>query len=397
MNILYTITRYWPAIGGAETHVRQVASVLSSRHTVCIAAHTNRQQVDPIRISTADASQADLYEDGAAHVRLLGGTPMERLWMRPAVRLYQYPATKEMGYFLYASVFARKLSQLIRKYRIDLIHNVLVGTEYLSHLSCRTAQRHGIPFVITPLVHEGLWGDSEYFFRVYRKADAVISLLNEERRVYLDAGVSADRVHTIGVSPVLAERYTSSFFKDRGVNGRTVLFVGRQVNSKGYRELLAAAKDVWLRHPDVHFVFIGPNEEAGDDFDRSRDPRIINMGRVSDEEKTGALADCDIFCLPSNSEIMPTAILEAWHFGKPVIGGDIATLRELIGDEEAGLIVRQAPDEIASAIMRLLDDPERAQQMGAAGREKVMKAYGIEQVSTQLETVYYDLIERDDR
>jgi phosphatidyl-myo-inositol dimannoside synthase len=391
MNILYTITRYWPAIGGAETHVRQVASALASRHTVQIAAHTNRQQVDPIRISTIDALQSDVYSDGATHIQLLGVTSTERMWIRPAVRLYQYPRTKKLGYWLYASVFAKKLSQLVRERQIDLIHNVLVGTEYLSHVSCQVARHHGIPFVITPLVHEGLWGDSDFFLQVYRQADAVIALLNEERRFYLESGIPSKNIHVIGVSPVLTENYDASFFKKRGIKGKTVLFVGRQIQSKGYYELLSSAAQTWARHPDVHFIFVGPNEEANSVFTQFNDPRIINLGRVSDEEKTSALAACDIFCLPSNSEIMPTVILEAWHFGKPVIGGSIATLQELIQNGENGLIVRQDPQDISSAIINLLDDPVRSQQMGMSGRQKVQQYYGIEQVSTQLEAVYHDL------
>lgn len=390
MNILYTITRYWPAIGGAETHVRQVASALASRHTVRIAAHTNRQQVDPIRISTIDALQS-VYADGATHVQLLGGTLTERIWLRPSIRLYQYSITKKLGYKLYASVFARKLSQLVREHHIDLIHNVLVGTEYLSHVSCQVARRHGIPFVITPLVHEGLWGDSEFFLQVYRQADAVVALLNVERRIYLESGIPYKNVHIVGVSPVLTENYTLSFFIKRGIKGKTVLFVGRQIQSKGYHELLASAAQVWTRYPDVHFIFIGPNEEAANVFAQFHDARIVNLGHVSDEEKTSALAACDIFCLPSNSEIMPTVILEAWSFGKPVIAGNIATLRELIQDGEDGLIVNQDSADISSAIISLLDDPVRSQQMGTAGRQKVQQCYGIEQVSAQLEGMYHNL------
>ena len=67
MNILYTITRYWPAIGGAETHVRQVASVLSTRHQIDVFAHTTDQRVDPIRVSTVDTPQ-----DHPAYARQLG-------------------------------------------------------------------------------------------------------------------------------------------------------------------------------------------------------------------------------------------------------------------------------------------------------------------------------------
>lgn len=393
MNILYTITRYWPAIGGAETHVRQVAGALSSRHRIEIMAHTNRQRVDPVRVSTVGATQTEVYRDGDIRVHLPGISPLERLRIMPAARLYPYPATKPLGYRFYASVFARKLSRIVQEHRIQLIHNVLVGTEYLSHVSCQVAHRHGLPFVITPLVHEGIWGDAEYFFQVYRRADAVIALLDIERRLYLQHGVAADRAHVIGVSPVIAKTYDPHYFiRQHGLRDKIVLFVGRHVPGKGYRELLEAAPLVWARHTDVSFVFIGPHEKPDAAFERHPDPRIHRLGQVSDEEKTSAFAACDVFCLPSISEIMPTAILEAWHFGKPVIGGDIPALRELIGDGEAGLIVKQQIEDIAAAILRLLDDPAYAGRLGACGREKVQHDYTPERVAGRLEAVYAGLV-----
>lgn len=395
MNILYTITRYWPAIGGAETHVRQVASLLASRHQVDILAHTNRQQVDPIRFSTVGAVEDGTYDDGRTRVHLLGATTGERMRMAPVVRLYQYPATKPIGYRLYASVFARKLSRLVEARKVDLIHNVLVGTEYLSALSEQVAHRHGLPFVITPLVHTGHWGDGAFFIQMYRRADAVVALLDAERQFYLDHHIPADRVFRIGVSPVIAEKYDGEQFREQhGIRGEVVLFIGRQVRDKGYRELLEAAPRVWARKPEVSFVFIGPCEESTEAFQRYADRRVYNIGTVSDAEKTSAIAACDVFCLPSISEILPTVFLEAWSFGKPVIGGDIPTLRELIADGEDGFVVRQAPEAIASAVLSLLDDNARARRMGEAGRQKVLQRYTPERVTEQLERLYVSLLSR---
>jgi glycosyltransferase involved in cell wall biosynthesis len=392
MNILYTITRCWPAIGGAETYVRQVARTLSARHRTAVIAHTSQQQVDPIRVCTTGATRMDSYEDGDTRIHLLGATRAERLRLIPAARLYPYPATKPMGYRFYASVFAPKLSAFLRAHRIDVVHNVLVGTEYLSHVSCQVAHRHGIPFVITPLVHEGIWGDGPFFFGVYRQADAVIALLNVERDLYIRNGVPASRIHTIGVSPVIAESCDAAFFrKKHRLSGRMVLFVGRQIESKGYPVLLAAAPMVWQRHPETSFVFIGPMENASRAMPHAADPRIVPLGPVSDAEKTSAMAACDLFCLPSNSEIMPTAILEAWSFGKPVIGGAIPTLQELIQASGGGVVVPQQPEALARAILAFLDDAALARRCGEAGRQQVMERYTSERVAGALERVYASL------
>ena len=390
MNILYTITRYWPAIGGAETHVRQVASVLSTRHQIDIFAHTKDQRVDPIRVSTVDTPQDyEEYDDGASRVHLPGMTTLERLRAMPAARLYPYPITQPLGYKFYASVFGPKLSRIVREHSIDVIHNVLLGTEYLTRLSLETAQCCGLPFVITPLVHEGIWGDSPTLFEIYRRSDAVVALQEKERRLYLDHGVPEERTYVVGVSPVIAKSCDVDYFKVKHhVDGKVVLFVGRQVKSKGYREILEAAPLVWEKHRDVSFAFVGPYEESEHWATHDSDPRILRLGPLSDVDKTSAVASSDVFCLPSISEIMPTAILEAWHFGRPVIGGDIPMLRELIGDGECGLIVKQDPRQIAEALLKLLDHPAYARQLGENGYQKVQQNYTKEHVAVRLEQVY---------
>ena len=76
------------------------------------------------------------------------------------------------------------------------------------------------------------------------------------------------------------------------------------------------------------------------------------------------------------------------HFARPVIGGDIPTLRELIGDGECGLIVKQDPRQIADALLKLLDQPAYARQLGENGYQKLQRNYTTERVATSLEQVY---------
>jgi len=388
MNILYTITRCHPAIGGAEIHVRQIAHALSGRHSVSVVAHTDRQRVDPIRACTTGAVRTDVFEDGPVRVHFLGVGRAARVLLAPAARLYHYPTTKPLGYRLYASLFAGHLERYVRTHQIDLIHNVLVGTEYLSHLSCETARRCGIPFVITPLVHEGIWGDGPFFFRIYRQADAVIALLDVERALYIRGGVDAARIHTVGVSPVIASQADPAFFRKKyGLSGPVILFVGRQVESKGIPDLLAAAPRIWEHHPEATFVLIGPAEESSRLVYPS-DSRLLNLGPVSDQEKADALSACDMLCLPSRSEIMPTVILEAWSFGKPVIGGDIPALRELIEGAGGGVVVEPKPETIARAILAFLDDKETGKRKGEAGRARVAERYTSECIADRLEKIY---------
>ncbi|MGC1216708.1 MAG: glycosyltransferase family 4 protein, partial [Phormidesmis sp.] len=144
----------------------------------------------------------------------------------------------------------------------------------------------------------------------------------------------------------------------------------------GYRYLLDAAKLVWQKYPDTHFVVIGPSvRDSNKVFDLYKDSRIHRLGKVSFQEKTDALAACTLLCAPSSQESFGGVYTEAWMFEKPVIGCDIPAIAEVIDDEVNGFLVQQQPKMIAQRILDLLDNPAAARAMGESGKEKVAQNY----------------------
>jgi glycosyltransferase involved in cell wall biosynthesis len=92
--------------------------------------------------------------------------------------------------------------------------------------------------------------------------------------------------------------------------------------------------------------------------------------------------------MPSRHETFGLGYLEAWLHGKPVIGGDIPALRDVIDHERDGLLVLQRPADVARAILRLLDDPDAARAMGEHGRLKVAERWHWDAVMDRVETAY---------
>jgi phosphatidyl-myo-inositol dimannoside synthase len=152
--------------------------------------------------------------------------------------------------------------------------------------------------------------------------------------------------------------------------------------------LLSATAKVWVTNPDVKFVFIGPHTVESQHWFDSTDPRIQYLGKVSNQEKADALAACDVFCMPSMSEILPTVYLEAWSLGKPVVGGHAEGLPELIEGNQAGIAVSQNSDEIANALLRVLQNTELCQQFGRSGQAVVEDQYSVHAVANQLHELY---------
>jgi glycosyltransferase involved in cell wall biosynthesis len=168
-----------------------------------------------------------------------------------------------------------------------------------------------------------------------------------------------------------------------------VLYLGRKERYKGYIQLLDSAELVWRRHPETRYVFIGI---AGfystffDDFVRYTDDRIIHIEGASGTEKSAALDASDVFAMPSRHETFGLGYLEAWLHGKPVIGCDIPPMREVIG--EHGLLVPQRAEELADAIVGLVEDPALRSAMGEGGRAKVLERWDWDRVMDRIEIAY---------
>jgi glycosyltransferase involved in cell wall biosynthesis len=110
---------------------------------------------------------------------------------------------------------------------------------------------------------------------------------------------------------------------------------------------------------------------------------------VSLQEKSDALAAADILCVPSAQEALGIAYLEAWTLGKPVVGGRIPALAEVIADERDGLLVAPGnPAELSAALTRLLESAALRRELGERGREKVLARYSWSRCAALLAEAY---------
>ena len=171
-----------------------------------------------------------------------------------------------------------------------------------------------------------------------------------------------------------------------------MLFLGQHFRYKGFRALLDAAPAVWREVPDTVFVFAGPSVGRSDEVFRGADPRVRRIGVVDLQTKSDLLAACDVLCVPSVQESFGGVFTEAWTFGRPVVGGDIAPVREVIDDGKDGFVVDQHPPKIAERLVHLLENPKEADRMGAAGRQKVAARYSWPALAARTEQIYRSLV-----
>jgi glycosyltransferase involved in cell wall biosynthesis len=171
--------------------------------------------------------------------------------------------------------------------------------------------------------------------------------------------------------------------------------ISRLAWKKGIRHLIEATPYILESAPDAHVVIAGDGPlraelEANADALGVRD-RVLFLGSRADTIEL--MAAFDVFVLPSVVEGMSNALLEAMAVGRPVVVTDVGGNPEVVVDGETGLVVPPAdPHQLAASIVKLLEAPELAAEMGAAGRRRVLEHYQIDVMTRRIEELYEELL-----
>ncbi|HEY8501373.1 MAG TPA: glycosyltransferase family 4 protein, partial [Solirubrobacterales bacterium] len=257
----------------------------------------------------------------------------------------------------------------------EVVHLVDLADPGFGAAAAALARRAGAGLAVTPASAPSFWGEETAAVELCRSADLLFCLTEAEWEVLRELGVAGPAVRFLPQAPALLGGGDGRRFRARHrLDGAIVLFLGRKARSKGYRELLAAAPAVWRLAPNASFVFLGPpwDEDCEDCFRRCGDPRVLDLGLVSDPEKEDALAACDLLCLPTRADVSPLVFAEAWSYGKPVLSGSFPGVGEVVENGGDGLVVDgRDPPAIAAAIVRFLRDPLLRHALGERGRAKV--------------------------
>jgi glycosyltransferase involved in cell wall biosynthesis len=101
----------------------------------------------------------------------------------------------------------------------------------------------------------------------------------------------------------------------------------------------------------------------------------------------------DVFALASRSEGMPLALLEAWASGLPVVATRVGGLPELVEEGTTGLLVDAGDlDALIRALRALLDHPDQARFLGAAGRARVESAFSLRRMAEGYDRHYRQVL-----
>jgi glycosyltransferase involved in cell wall biosynthesis len=157
---------------------------------------------------------------------------------------------------------------------------------------------------------------------------------------------------------------------------------------KGVRYLIEAAALIPSVQDRFRFIVVGEGACLGEFKEKVRNNGLESCFQFAGfcSDPSPHLNSFDIFVLPSLSEGLSSAIIEAMAYELPVIGSRVGGIPELVNPGENGLLVPPAdPAALAQAIQQLADNPEVAMQMGRRGRERVEKRHTLERKIVETE------------
>jgi glycosyltransferase involved in cell wall biosynthesis len=193
----------------------------------------------------------------------------------------------------------------------------------------------------------------------------------------------------LGVDPTLFQPRLEGY----GDRPFEVICVGRLVPAKGQHVLLAAVARLRAsgRNLRLRLVGDGPDRASLQAAARrlSIEDAVIFEGAVNQDRIRDLYAKADVFALASFAEGIPVVLMEAMAMEIPCISTWITGIPELIRDSVDGLLVAPSDAEgLASAIARLMDDPELRARLGAAGRSRVIEKYDLRRNVARLADVF---------
>jgi glycosyltransferase involved in cell wall biosynthesis len=292
------------------------------------------------------------------------------------------------------------MARLIRSFQPDLVHahNLFFRT---TELAAMFRMIFPVPLITT--LHLGKpEGDGKILNTLIRTYESTVGNFILRRSDHIIAVSNAVAEHARRMSNHLAPVAvipngvdTRVFYPETNRNNvrQTVLFVARLVPNKDPETLIRAAAIVLARYPEVKFVLVGDGplrvrlQEQANRLDIGHAVQFLGLRHDVPE----LMRQATLFVRPSTLEGMPLTILEAMASMLPVVATPVGGTPELLKDGVNGYLIPVGDHlALANSIIRLLDEPLLAKEMGQRGRELVKASYTWDAVAEQTERVYME-------
>ncbi|HEU0035560.1 MAG TPA: glycosyltransferase family 1 protein [Kofleriaceae bacterium] len=202
----------------------------------------------------------------------------------------------------------------------------------------------------------------------YQQADLCLAPSDAVERRLAAIGVAPERICRVqrGVDLELFDprRRDPGALARYGITGPTALYVGRLSKEKNLDALVAAWATVHAARPDARLLVVGEGPLAGS----LRGDGIVCTGPLYDHELATVFASADVFAFASETETFGNVVVEAAASGVPAVVATVGASREHVLDGVTGRVVDASSPAFARAILELLGDRARRDEMAGAAR-----------------------------
>ncbi|WP_352431827.1 glycosyltransferase [Pyrinomonas sp.] len=298
--------------------------------------------------------------------------------------------------------YSWRLAREFKRRRVDLIHCADLLAGYHAALAGRMA---GLPVLchirccydqLSRRDRSFLWPINRFIFVSRDTWRRFAHKVSEKRGVVIYDGIEADRVVDANAARDVRREF--------GVpdEAKIVGMVARVAPAKDYATLARAAARVVAVYPQVRFLIVGDHSERAEYREHYREVKeMLRANRVEDlfifagfRSDVARLLDAmDVFALSTHTEGLPLVVLEAMAHGKPVVATAVGGVPEAVVDGETGLLYGHGDDEgLATHLLVLLQDEEKARSFGANGRRIVRERWNRERFAADMARVYREAL-----
>ncbi len=368
MNILVHSIYFPPEVGGLETHAYTLArSQIKMGHAVRVI--TSRSGDFPKR-------------------EVMDGIEVERV---------PCPNKKLFGW-AYTSYVAKPAMRRNADWA-DICH---VHT-FPSIVPGNSARKKGVPLVAT--IHTshflrlaakgGFW--LKYLRRLLKKPDLLLTPSEEIRDVCLDLVPDAVCYAMVNAADTNRFKKTEPSIERPSPSAKMLVVPRRLFEKNGVEYAVRALPFVREKH-DAHLYLIGDGperpklEKIVDELDIGQ--YVHFRGAQPNERMPGFLNSADVIVIPSLMEATSVAGLEAMACELPIVASDVGGLPEIVSNETGRLIPPRRPEELANAIIEVLQLPDTERRiMGEKARHKVVENWSVDKLAEQVIEYYFEAME----
>jgi glycosyltransferase involved in cell wall biosynthesis len=305
-----------------------------------------------------------------------------------------------------------KLIAFIRRGRFDVVHTHSSKAGILGRLAAKAT---GTPIIVHTL-HSLVFGEhatprqNAVYLRAKRLCAPIthryISVCDATREGAIAAGVGRPAQHCTIYSGFDLEPFLS--VRDHVTVDEAKLQIGlephhhvvgkvaRMFPQKGHDHFLSAAERIATSDPDARFLLVGDGILRRDlelQVQRSGLADLfVFAGLVQPSDVPRYMQAMDVVVHTSVREGLARVLPQAMATGKPVVGFALDGTPEAVGHDERGLLATpHDPEDVAAKVVQLLQDPERRERLGYAGRAYAIRTFAVEVMVERINEEYREL------